>query len=123
MTALMTMIFTIFGIWIMSSFFQELLDRELEQGSVESQMFQYVFEMAYKGVPQEYGGEYALRWAAESAIGNLAGDGNSYYVFTEEYEPAYGTFTASQAVIKEGLTNIQKQLNEENHKRGERKNG
>ena len=114
MTALMTMIFTIFGIWIMSSFFQELLDRELEQGSVESQMFQYVFEMAYKGVPQEYGGEYALRWAAESAIGNLAGDGNSYYVFTEEYEPAYGTFTASQAVIKEGLTNIQKQLNEEN---------
>ena len=113
MTALMTMIFTIFGIWIMTSFFQELLDRELEQGSVESQMFQYVFEMAYKGVPEEYGGEYALRWAAESAIGNLAGDGNSYYVFTEDYEPAYGIFAASQAVIQEGLVGIQKQLDEE----------
>ena len=113
MTSLMTMIFTIFGIWIMTSFFQELLDRELEQGSVESQMFQYVFEMAYKGVPEEYGGEYALHRAAESAIGNLAGDGNSYYVFAENNEPVYGTFTASQAAIQEGLIGIQKQLNEE----------
>lgn len=113
MTALMTLIFTIFGVWIMSSFFQELLDRELEQGSVESQMFQYVFEMAYKGVPEEYGEGYALNRAAESAIGNLEGDGNTYYVFTEDYEPAYGKFSASQKTIKEGLIGIQKQLNEE----------
>ena len=48
MTGLMTLIFTIFGIWIMTSFFQQMLDRELEQGSVESQMFQYIFEMSYK---------------------------------------------------------------------------
>lgn len=65
MTALMTTIFAVFGIWIVTSFFQKLLARELEQGSVESQMFQYVFEMAYQSTPEEYGDAYALDRAAE----------------------------------------------------------
>ena len=111
MTALMTTIFAVFGIWIVTSFFQKLLSRELEQGSVESQMFQYVFEMAYQSTPEEYGDAYALDRAAEAAIHNLAGDGNTYYVFTEDYELAYGEFTVLQSSLKEELVAIQKQLN------------
>ena len=110
MTALMTTIFAVFGIWIVTSFFQKLLLRELEQGSVESQMFQYVFEMAYQSTPEEYGGAYALDRAAESALHNLSGDGNTYYVFTEDHELAYGEFLPAQMSLKEELVDIQSQL-------------
>lgn len=114
MTALVTLIFTVFGIWMVTSFFQKLLDRELEQGSVESQMFQYVFEMAYQSTPEEYGEAYALNRAAESAMNNLGGGGNTYYVFTEDHELVYGEFAASQDSLREGLVEIQKQLNTQN---------
>lgn len=114
MTALMTLIFTIFGVWIMTSFFQKLLGRELEQGSVESQMFQYVFEMAYKAVPEEYGQDYAFSRATESVMGNLSGDGNSYYIFDSGYQPVYGTFSSQEEILREGLTGIQEQLDEQN---------
>lgn len=110
MTGLMTLIFTIFGIWIMTSFFQQMLDRELEQGSVESQMFQYIFEMSYKAVPEEYGKEYALTRAAEDCMGNLDGEGKAYYIFDSEYKPVYGEFAADEEELKEGLVQIQKQL-------------
>ncbi len=110
MTSLMTMIFAVFGIWIVTSFFQELLERELEQGSVESQMFQYVFEMAYRSTPEEYGEAYALDRAAESALNNLRKEGNTYYVFTDDHELIYGEFLPSQVGLKEGLVDIQKQL-------------
>ncbi len=115
MTALMTMIFTVFGIWIVTSFFQKLLERELEQGSIESQMFQYVFEMAYQSTPEEYGEVYALDRAAESVMNNLNKDGNTYYIFTEDYELIYGEFLPSRESLKEGLVDIQKQLNSLNN--------
>ena len=90
MTALMTMIFTLFGVWIISSFFSNLLNRELEQGSIENQMFQYVFELAYKGVPREYGEEYSMTLAVNSVMDNLSNNGNVYYIFDENNEPVYG---------------------------------
>ena len=112
MTALMTMIFTIFGIWIMTSFFQKLLDRELEQGSVESQMFQYMFEMSYKAVPEEYGQEYALTRAVEDCMGNLDKDGSTYYIFDSDQTIVYGEFKDSEIALKEDLIRIQEQLEE-----------
>ena len=90
MTALMSMIFTLFGVWIISSFFSNLLIRELEQGSIENQMFQYVFELAYKGVPREYGEEYSMTLAVNSVMDNLSNNGNVYYIFDENNEPVYG---------------------------------
>ena len=57
MISLLAVIFAVFGVWILTSFFENLLNREMEQGSVESQMFQYVFEMAYDSIPEEYGDE------------------------------------------------------------------
>ena len=112
MTCLMTVIFTIFGIWIMTSFFQKLLARELEQGSVESQMFQYMFEMSYKAVPEEYGQEYALTRAAEDCMGNLNGEGSNYYIFDSSKQLVYGEWKAEEAALKEDMIRIQEQLEE-----------
>lgn len=112
MTSLMTVIFAFFGVWILSSFFQNLLNRELEQGSVESQMFQYVFEMAYEAVPEEYGEEYALTKATDSVMGNLAKADNSYYIFDSENRLLYGNFTEQQSRIRQELIAVQDLLNE-----------
>jgi len=105
-TALVTAIFTIFGTWILNSFYSEILKRELEQGSVESQMFQYVFEMAYEGVPEEYGREYALRRSMESAVRNLNKADSLYYIFAETYEQLYGGFEAEEYPVREAIVSI-----------------
>ena len=113
-TAVMTLIFTVFGIWVLSSFFQKILNRELEQGNTESQMFQYVFEMAYKGIPKEYGEEYALKRVTESVMGNLAREGSYYYIFDEDNHLIYGEVTQQRSPMVEGLIEIQSQLDAEN---------
>lgn len=109
MTAVMTLIFTLFGIWIMTSFFQKLLNRELAQGNVESQMFQYVFEMAYRAVPEEYGEEYAVERASESVLENLKSDGTNYYIFNSDHKLIYGSYMNADSLI-EKLIEIQEQL-------------
>lgn len=113
-TAVMTLIFTVFGIWVLSSFFQKILNRELEQGNTESQMFQYVFEMAYKSVPKEYGEEYSLKRATESVMGNLAKDGSNYYIFDQDNQLVYGAVSGLQQPILDSLIEIQTQLDGQN---------
>ena len=113
MTSLMTVIFTLFGIWIVSASFQQLLYRELDQAGVESRMFQYVFEMAYQSTPEEYGDAYALERACESAINNLAGEENTYFVLDESYQMVYGDTYAFYEPIFQEITNISMQLEAE----------
>ena len=48
MTALLTLMFALFGIWMLSSDFSQLLDKEIEQGNDESRMFHFLFEMGYQ---------------------------------------------------------------------------
>ncbi len=100
MTALMTAFFAIFGTWILASFFQNLVNRELEQGNVESQMFQYLFEMAFGAIPKEYGEEYALTKATESVMGNLEGENNSYYIFNADGALLYGSFQPQEEAMQ-----------------------
>ncbi len=113
MTALMTVIFAVFGIWILSSFFQNLLNRELDQGSMENQMFQYVFEMAYRSVPSEYGEEYALTKATESITKNLKGD--NFYIFNRDGELLYGNFSNQEDGLLSELHTLQNMLNARNN--------
>ncbi len=114
MTALMTLIFTVFGIWITNSFFQKLLVRELKQGSIENQLFQYVFEMAYQATPEEYGEAYAFERAVESVRNNLITDDNACYIFDEEQRLLYGDFEGLQGNLQEEFIQIQRLLDEEN---------
>lgn len=110
-TAIITVIFTVFGVWILSSFFQKIWNREIEQGNTESKMFQYVFEMAYKAIPREYGDEYSFSRVTDSVMGNLDQDGNIYYIFDQDNQLLYGEENQQNAAVVEGLRSIQEQMN------------
>lgn len=89
MTVLLALIFTIFGIWMLSSYFQKQLNRELEQAGTENQMFQYLYEMAYQSVA-EYGERYAINRAIDSVVESVEKEGNRCFVINEQGEYLYG---------------------------------
>lgn len=98
-TAVLSIIFTIFGMWMLNSYFQRSLEREIEQGNTENQMFQYLFEMAYTAM-QEYGDEYAIGRAADSAAGNVEKDGISCFIQEESGTFLYeGTAFAEDTLV------------------------
>lgn len=88
-TALLAVIFTVFGIWMMSSYFQKLQNREIEQGNTESQMFQYLFEMAYQTM-REYGEDYAVSRAIDSVTKSVEKDAVTCFVLNEKRDFLYG---------------------------------
>lgn len=78
-TALLTVIFMIFGTWMLSSYFSRILNRELEQGSAETQMLQYLFEIAYHST-EEYGMDYAVDRAVDSVSKSVEKKGTGLVV-------------------------------------------
>ena len=82
-TAVLTVIFTIFGMWMLSSYFQRLLNREIEQGKMESQMYQYLFEMAYQSM-EEYGDDYAVPRAIDSVVENVEKENIQCFAMDEQ---------------------------------------
>lgn len=57
-TALLTVIFMVFGSWMLSSYFNRMLDRETEQGKRENQLFQTIYDMVYASM-EKYGADLA----------------------------------------------------------------
>ena len=45
MAALLTLMFALFGIWMLSSDFSQLLNKEIEQGNQERSRFHFLLEM------------------------------------------------------------------------------
>ncbi|MBE5892382.1 MAG: HAMP domain-containing histidine kinase [Lachnospiraceae bacterium] len=90
MTAILTIIFTVFGSWMLSSYFQNLLDRVVDQTGTESRMYQYLFEMTYQTV-EEYGSEYALNKAINNASDNVEKEGVICFVLDQEEAFLYGS--------------------------------
>lgn len=82
-TLFLAIIFTIFGIGMLSTSFQKTLDRELKQADMENQMMQYLFEMAYQSMA-EYGEEYAIRSAVESVVTSLEKNESRCFIWSEE---------------------------------------
>lgn len=82
-TALLTLIFTLFGIWMLSSDFSALLDREIERGISESRMFRILFEMGYRSTV-EYGEDYAVGRTLDSILNNVERDGSHCFVLDDE---------------------------------------
>lgn len=78
-TALLTLLFTVFGIWILSSNFEQLIDKEIERGNVESRMFQFLFEMGYQSA-EEYGEDYAVSRTLDSITESVERDGSRLFV-------------------------------------------
>lgn len=93
-TALLTLIFTAFGIWMLSSDFKQLLDREIEQGNSESRMFRFLFEMGYQSA-EEYGDDYAINRTLESITESVERDGSRLFVVKED-----GSYAAGESYVK-----------------------
>ena len=65
-TALLTVIFMLFGSFLLSSYFNRMLERETEQGKQENLLFQAIYDMVYQNM-EKYGTELAGIQAANSA--------------------------------------------------------
>ena len=86
---LLTAIFTIFGMWMLQSNFTRLLNRELERGNSESQMFCFLFEMGFLSV-EEFGTEYAVSRTMESISDSVEKDGSHCFVMQMDGSFYYG---------------------------------
>lgn len=65
-TALLTVIFLLFGTFMLSSYFNRMLERETEQGKRENLLFQTIYDMVYQNM-EKYGAEFAGIQAGNSA--------------------------------------------------------
>lgn len=89
MVILLTLIFTVFGVWMLHSNFSRLLDRELEQGSNESRLFHFLFEMGCRSV-EEYGVDFAVNRTMESISNSVERNGSRCFVLRENGGYYYG---------------------------------
>ena len=89
MTALLTFMFALFGIWMLSSDFSQLLNKEIEQGNKDSRTFHFLFEMGYQST-DEFGEDYAISKTLSSIIGSVERDGSHLYVIRENGTCFYG---------------------------------
>lgn len=105
-TALLTLIFTLFGIWMLSSDFSALLDREIKRGNSESRMFRVLFEMGYQST-REYGEEYAVRCTLDSILDGVEREGNHCFVMSDEAWIHGGDYIVEKGLQEEaqGLKN------------------
>lgn len=78
MMVLLTVIFAIFGTWMLSSYFFRTLNRETESGISESRMLQWLFDLSYQSV-SEYGVDYAVVHSMENIAANFEGNGSGCF--------------------------------------------
>ena len=85
MTAVLTVIFAVFGTWLLSSYFTKTIDREMERAATESGMFHILFQNAYYPLA-EYGNEYAIEKAMDIISHGVEKNGNFCMVWTMQKE-------------------------------------
>lgn len=123
-TAVLTVIFAVFGIGILSVYFQKNLNRELEQANTESQMFQYLFEMAYQSA-SEYGDEIAVQMTLEGIMPNIEKENNRYFVLNQNGEFLYGEEPGDTEAFRQVILEIKDEIQTEDtyayrlHKEGD----
>ena len=83
MTILLTVIFTVFGVWMLSSYFTKAIDREMERANAESGMFQLMFESVYKPL-QNFGDEYAVTSTMGTIAFGIETNGNYCLVWDDD---------------------------------------
>ena len=111
--ALLALIFTLFGMWMLQSNFTRLLDRELERGNSDSRVFQFLFEMGYR-TSEAYGEEYAVDRTLESISTSVERGGNRCFVLHSDGSFYYGwDYVASQGLVEE-IAVLTAQLDSEN---------
>ncbi|MCM1058465.1 MAG: HAMP domain-containing histidine kinase [Firmicutes bacterium] len=99
-TALLMLIFTLFGCWMLSSDFSALLDREIERGNSESRMYRVLFEMGYQST-REYGEEYAIVRTLNSILDGVERDGSHCFLLDDTRWVHGGDYIAEKGLKEE----------------------
>ncbi|MBO4982076.1 MAG: HAMP domain-containing histidine kinase [Lachnospiraceae bacterium] len=113
MTGLLTIIFAVFGIWMLSSYFQNLVNREAEQGLLENQMVRVLFQMAYRSA-EEYGDDYAIPKAIDAAAMNHPGNQDSlFFALSQDMSFYYGENAIRKDAYRENIIGIVRELSDD----------
>ncbi|MDE6063848.1 MAG: HAMP domain-containing histidine kinase, partial [Lachnospiraceae bacterium] len=80
-TALITLVFSVFGIWMITQTFHNSLEKEIEEGNRENRIFQLAFETNMNSLSEHYKTEKVIRDLAESIITNLDDQEYSYRLY------------------------------------------
>lgn len=113
MTVLLTVIFTAFGTWMLGSYFQRSIQREMNQEYMENQTFRYLFEVAYQS-NAEYGDGYAIPRAIDSVVGNLESEETQLFVAGEDQSFYYGETAIRREEYLETVTDFLNSAGSEN---------
>ncbi|MDL2301932.1 HAMP domain-containing histidine kinase [Lachnospiraceae bacterium OttesenSCG-928-D06] len=110
----LTIIFMIFGGFMLSTYFGRTLNREITQADTESQMFQYLFEMAYVTIPKEYGGSFSIDKITDSVMKSIEKEGNTYYIYEENKKILFRQPTRSRLEIGDAFLEMMSVLDKNN---------
>lgn len=88
-TALITIVFSVFGIWLITQTFRNSLEKEIEEGNRENRMFQLAFEVNMNSLSENYRTEKVVGDLAESVIGNLDSEEYHYKIYKEKHKLIY----------------------------------
>ena len=110
---LLTIIFTAFGIWLLSSNFSRILDREIERGNSESRMFHILFEMGCQA-QEEFGDDYAVSRTIDSIRDSVERDGSRCFILWQDGSALYGIDYVEGMGFREAVDELVGALDEKN---------
>ncbi len=106
-TVLLTVVFSIFGMWAVDHSFTTSYAKELEEGDRENQMFQYAFEMNVNSLPSSYQGDEILAQLAQKIVDNL---GQNEYIYTIFDDRGYVVYTSKSPGTEQLANHIMEKL-------------
>lgn len=102
-TALLTIIFSIFGMWAVSQSFNSSFEQEIEEGNRENRMFQYAFEMNVGTLPVSYQRDEILLQMVKGILTNLNQSEYIYTIFDEIGRTVYCSKDAGESMLANEL--------------------
>lgn len=102
-TALLTIIFSVFGIWAISQSFNSSFEQEIEEGNRENRMFQYAFEMNMGTLPVSYQRDEILLQMVKEILTNLNQNEYTYTIFDEIGRTVYCSKEAGESMLANEL--------------------
>lgn len=82
-TAFITIIFSVFGVWMISASFNNSYERMIDEGSRENKMLRLTFEVNLNAFSQEEIDDETVSEISESIVDNMEQKGYSYKVYRE----------------------------------------
>lgn len=82
-TALITVIFSVFGVWMISASFSNAYERMIDEGSRENKMFRLTFEVNLNAFSPEEIDDEIVSEISKSIVDNMEQKGYSYKVYKE----------------------------------------